>query len=108
MASGMSGQQFAFHGYLSPKRPQLARDLKRLEQESARSQQTQIFMETPYRNQAVLEEALKNLKPGTLFGLAADLTLPSELTATFPIEIWRKRDLPDLHKRPCIFTLYGG
>jgi len=108
MASGMSGQQFAFHGYLSPKRPQLARDLKRLEQESARLKQTQVFMETPYRNQNILEEALKNLMPSTYLGVAADLTLPSEYTATFTIGSWKKRTLPDLHKRPSIFTLYAG
>ncbi len=108
MASGMSGQQFAFHGYLSPKRPQLIRDLKRLEQESMRMGQTQIFMETPYRNSQILEEAMKHLAPSTLFGVAADLTLPTAYTATFRVATWRKRKLPKLHKRPTVFTLFAG
>jgi 16S rRNA (cytidine1402-2'-O)-methyltransferase len=105
MGSGLSGQQFCFHGYLSPKRPQLGKDLKRLEQQASRFKQTQIFMETPYRNMAVLEEAVKNLSPSTRFAVAADLTLPTEYIFTQTIAEWKKKPLPDLHKRPAIFLI---
>jgi 16S rRNA (cytidine1402-2'-O)-methyltransferase len=105
MGSGLSGQQFCFHGYLSPKRPQLGKDLKRLEQLARRFKQTQIFMETPYRNMAVLEEAIKNLSPSTRFAVAADLTLPTEYVHTQTIAEWKKKDLPELHKRPAIFLI---
>lgn len=108
MASGMSGQQFCFHGYLSPKRPQLAKDLKRLEQQSARFSQTQIFIETPYRNQQVLEQAMAVLNNKTRFCAAADLTTPQEWIRSAPIFEWKQQPLPDLHKRPAIFCLMGG
>jgi len=105
MASGMTGQQFCFHGYLSPKRPQLAKDLKRLEQQSARHKQTQIFIETPYRNQQVLEQAMAVLGNKTRFCAAADLTNPEQWVHSAPIFEWKKEPLPDLHKRPAIFCL---
>ena len=82
MGSGMNGQSFAFQGYLSPKKPQLANDLKRMEQLSARQRQTQIFIETPYRNNAFVETALKSLSPNTRFCIACDLTLPSQYIIT--------------------------
>ncbi len=106
MASGLNGQQFCFNGYLSPKRPLLAKDLKRLETKSQKNGQTQIFMETPYRNNALLEEATKALNTSTLFCVAADITLPTQFIKTQTIEQWRKKPLPDLHKRPAIFLLY--
>lgn len=105
MASGMGGQHFAFHGYLSPKRPLLAKDLKRLEQLARSTGSTQIFMETPYRNQAVLEEAILNLAGNTRFALATDLTLPSQFIRSQPINHWKKGTLPNLHKRPTIFLI---
>ena len=106
MAAGMNGQQFCFHGYLSPKKPELARDLKRLEQASAKHNQTQIFIETPYRNMGLIETALKTLSPTTRFCIAADLTLPTEYTFSQPIAQWQKSKIPDFHKRPAIFLLY--
>ncbi|MEO6760109.1 MAG: SAM-dependent methyltransferase, partial [Saprospiraceae bacterium] len=74
MASGMNGQSFTFHGYLSPKRPELARDLRRLEQLAQQHNQTQLFIETPYRSQMVLEVAMESLQGNTQFGVAQDLT----------------------------------
>ncbi len=105
MASGMNGQQFCFQGYLSPKKPQLQNDLKRLEQLAKRHQQTQIFIETPYRNKALVETALKTLSPKTQFCIACDLTSEQEYVQTKSIAAWRNTKLPDLHKRPAIFLL---
>jgi len=106
MASGMNGQQFCFKGYLSPKKPELAKALKRLEQEAKRHKQTQIFIETPYRNMGMIETALKSLSADTLFCVAADITLPSQYIQTKTIKEWRKTTLPDLHKRPALFLIY--
>lgn len=108
MASGMNGQQFCFQGYLSPKKPDLAKDLKRLEQLAQRHDQTQVFIETPYRNQALIEQALKVLQPNTLFGISANLTLPTAYIRTLPIAKWKKTQIPDLHKQPAIFLIYKG
>lgn len=105
MASGMNGQRFSFQGYLSAKRQQLAGELKKLERESRQQNATQIWIETPYRNMAMLEEALKALSPNTQFAVAADLTLPTQFTASHPIAKWRKMELPELHKRPAVFLL---
>ena len=106
MASGMNGQQFCFNGYLSPKRPLLQKDLKRLEQQSARFDQTQLFIETPYRNQALIETALRTLSPETFFCIAANLTLPNQYVKTKRIKAWRKETIPDLHKQPAVFLIY--
>ena len=105
MASGMNGQSFCFQGYLPPKKPELAKALKNLEQTAKRLHQTQIFIETPYRNRKLIEEAFKALSPQTRFCIAADLTTSSEYIATKTIADWRKTKLPDLHKRPAIFLL---
>ena len=105
MASGMNGQSFTFHGYLSPKKELLAKELKRLEQASAKFHQTQLFIETPYRNNAIMETALRTLHANTRFAVAADLTLPTEYICSQPIHVWKKAGLPDLHKRPAIFLI---
>lgn len=105
MGAGFNGQSFAFKGYLSPKRPELARDLKRLENLVNKHNETQLFIETPYRNQAVFEIALKELQPNTLFSIAMDLTLPTQYIRTFSIQQWKKQTAPDLHKRPAVFLL---
>lgn len=108
MASGMNGQQFCFHGYLSARTNELAKDLKRLEQLSGKGRQTQIFIETPYRNNNLVEQALKTLAADTLFCIACDLTLPSQYVRTQKVGAWRKSLPPDLHKRPAIFLIYAG
>ncbi len=105
MASGMNGQRFTFHGYLSPRPAELATDLKRLELLAAKHHQTQIFIETPYRNKSVIENALKVLQPATLFCIAVDLTLPMQFVQTKTIAEWRKKPLPELDKRPAIFLV---
>lgn len=105
MGSGMNGQGFSFHGYLSPKRPLLAKDLKRLERLSIQNRQTQIFIETPYRNTGLVEEAFKTLALSTRFCIAADLTTPDEYIQTHTIKTWKQLKLPELHKRPAIFLL---
>ncbi|RMF00704.1 MAG: SAM-dependent methyltransferase, partial [Bacteroidetes bacterium] len=105
MACGMSGQRFTFHGYLSAQRAQLAKDLRRLEQQALRQQATQLFIETPYRNRAVLETAIQQLSPQTYFTVAVDLTLPSQEIIAHTIAHWQQLALPDLHKRPAVFVL---
>ncbi len=106
MGSGMNGQQFCFNGYLSPKKPELAKQLRQLEQVSGRKDQSQIMIETPYRNGSFVETALKTLAPNTRFCIACDLTLPTEYIKTKTIKDWRQTKIPDLHKRPAIFILY--
>ena len=105
MASGLNGQQFCFHGYLSPKRNILAKDLQRLESLARKNKATQIFIETPYRNMAVIETALKCLSPGTQFCIAANLTLNNQFIHTCSIGEWRKKSVPDLHKEVVVFLV---
>jgi 16S rRNA (cytidine1402-2'-O)-methyltransferase len=109
MASGMNGQRFAFQGYLSPKRPELARDLRRLEALSRQQQQTQLFIETPYRSQMVLEVALDCLQADTLFGVAQDLSGAQEIIRSLPVGLWRKQqagaEAIALGKLPAVFML---
>ncbi|MCB0519682.1 MAG: SAM-dependent methyltransferase [Lewinellaceae bacterium] len=106
MAAGMDGQRFCFHGYLPAKAAEMGKDLKRLEQQSERENQTQIFIETPYRNRQVVDQALQVLLPETHFCIAADLTLPSQFIVSRKIKDFNLAHLPDLHKRPAIFLLY--
>lgn len=106
MGSGMNGQNFSFQGYLAAKKPDLARDLKRLEQLAKKQKQTQIFIETPYRNGQMIEVALNTLNPRTSFCIAADITLPTQYILTKTIGEWKKTKLPDLHKKPAIFLIY--
>lgn len=108
MSSGLNGQQFAFHGYLSPKRPTLAKDLKRLETQSARSGETQIFIEAPYRNLVIFDTAMQVLAPTTTLCVATDLTLPTQYIRTHPILEWRRMARPFINKRPTVFLLLGG
>lgn len=103
MGSGMNGQSFAFHGYLSAKAP--ADDLKRLEQLAIKHHQTQVFIETPYRNKAIIEQALRVLQPGTKFCIAADLTLATQFIQTKNIAEWRKMPPVGLEKRPVVFLI---
>ena len=105
MASGMNGQQFRFAGYLPVEAAGRAKALKDLESESARLHSTQIFIETPYRNNQMVEAILQNCKPTTLFCIAANLTGPAEFIRTRTIADWKKSKTPDLHKQPAIFCL---
>ncbi|MEL6863310.1 MAG: SAM-dependent methyltransferase [Bacteroidota bacterium] len=105
MASGMNGQSFCFHGYLPPKKPDLIKKLKQLEQNARRLQQTQLFIETPYRNRALIEAALEGLHPNTRFCLAANLTTAEELIINLSIGQWKKQKAPNIHKVPTIFLI---
>ncbi len=100
MLSGLPGQRFTFHGYISRERVQ---ELKTWQRAAQKQKSTQIFIETPYRNLATLQESLNILDPNTLFCLATDLTLPSQKVWVYPVKVWRKRTLPPLSKRPTIF-----
>jgi 16S rRNA (cytidine1402-2'-O)-methyltransferase len=104
MASGLEGQRFAFHGYLPVDRSALAKRLQELERDSRRDRATQIFIETPYRNDRLLRAALDTLAPGTLLCVAADLTLAGESVATRPVSAWRDRPF-EIGKRPAVFLL---
>jgi len=107
MASGLIGQRFAFHGYLPAKADARLLALKDLENRSARDDAAQVFIETPYRNAAMLE-TIAALQPDTLFSVACDLTLASEYLYSDAIGKDGKgiKSLPDLNKRPCVFMLY--
>ena len=105
MAAGLNGQSFTFNGYLSPKRPQLAKDLRRLEATSRKSNTTQLWIEAPYRNQATVEVAIESLHPNTLFSVACDLTLEREFIFTGRVKDWKKSVGEKLQKRPAMFLL---
>jgi 16S rRNA (cytidine1402-2'-O)-methyltransferase len=107
MASGLNGQSFAFHGYLPVDASERAKRLRELEQQSRKAKQTQIFIETPYRNRALLDTLIATCAPSTLVCVAADLTLPTETIVSRPVSDWKKA-APDLHKRPAIFLLLAN
>jgi len=105
MASGLNGQSFCFHGYLPRQKTDLAPRLRKLEQQSATQNQTQIFIETPYRNEALLETLLSALHPATQLCISADLTLPTEYIRTKSIGEWKGERPPSLHKRPAVYLV---
>jgi len=105
MASGFSGQSFVFHGYLPIEKAAKIKAIKSLEQAAKSKSQTQIFMETPYRNNQLLEDILQNLHIETLLCIAANITAEDELIKTLPIREW-KNQKPDLHKKPTIFLMF--
>ena len=104
MASGLNGQNFAFNGYLPIEAGERKRSLKMLERLSKEKNQTQLFIETPYRNDKLFQDVTKHLAPGTLLCLAVDITLPTEYIKTKTVSDWRNES-PDLHKRPAIFLI---
>ena len=106
MASGMNGQSFQFVGYLPIDIPNRAKAIRNLEAESKQKNCTQIFIETPYRNNQLLETLLKNCHPQTQVCVAADLTGKEEFIQTKTVQQW-KASVPQLHKRPVIFLLYS-
>lgn len=103
-ASGLNGQQFTFHGYLPVKPPERRQAVRRLEQEAMRTGAAQLFIETPYRNDALLAELLGACAPATALTIAIDLTQPGGWTSTRTVATWR-RDPPVLGKRPAVFIL---
>ena len=104
MASGMNGQSFAFSGYLPVKKPERIKRIQQLERMAIQNQQSQIFMETPYRNNHLLDDLLATCQPGTLLCIAADITAEGQLIKTLTIAEWKKRK-PDLNRKPVIFIL---
>jgi 16S rRNA (cytidine1402-2'-O)-methyltransferase len=105
MASGMNGQSFAFNGYLPIDKSEKKSALKNFEKLSQDKNQSQLFIETPYRNNKLMEDLLQTLHPNTHLCIAADITLPTEYIKTFRVSEW-KRVKVDLHNRPTIFILH--
>ena len=105
MASGFNGQSFAFNGYLPIKADERAKKLRQLEQRIYNEDQTQLFIETPYRNGKMLEDIMANCRPQTKLCIAANLTCEDEFVQTRTVKEWKGR-VPDLSKIPCIFLLY--
>lgn len=105
MASGMNGQSFAFNGYLPIDAHEKKNELKHFERLSQERNQSQLFIETPYRNNKLLEDLIQILQPSTHLCIACDITLPTEYIKTKTIKEWKK-DKVDLHKRPCIFIIH--
>jgi 16S rRNA (cytidine1402-2'-O)-methyltransferase len=107
MAAGLEGQRFAFHGYLPVPEPELKRRLKALEADSRKERRTEIFIETPYRNDRVLRAIASTCADDTLFCVATDLTLPTEEITTRTVARWRMTPLR-IGKRPTVFLLLAG
>lgn len=105
MASGLSGQSFAFNGYLPIKEPERGKTIKRLESRARGEHQSQLFIEAPYRNVKLLEQMLKTLNPDTRLCIACDITSKSEYIRTQTVAQWRKTTIPDIQKRPTIFII---
>jgi len=104
IASGLNGQNFTFNGYLPVKKNDRIRTIKKLEERAYREKQTQIFMETPYRNMALLEDLIRSCSPETLLCIATNVSGDDEFILTKPIGYWKKK-LPDIHKKPTVFIL---
>lgn len=105
IASGFNGQQFAFHGYLPIDKAERSRKLKQLENAAWQHQQTQIFMETPFRNNQLMHDMIAHLGPDTMLCVACNLTTPAEFIKSQTISAWQK-EMPDLHKQTSIFLLF--
>lgn len=108
MGSGFNGQSFAFHGYLPIDPTERQKKLKQLEARSAAEDQTQLFIETPYRNEKMFKDVLSACSAHTLLCVAAGLTTPHELIRTHSIGEWKQHSLSNLAKIPAIFAIYAG
>lgn len=106
MASGFNGQSFAFHGYLPIEAGERSKKLKMLETRIYNEHQTQLFIETPYRNGKIIDDILHNCRPQTKLCIAAGITCADEYIRTKTIKEWKGERIPDLSKTPCIFLLY--
>lgn len=105
MGSGLSGQNFAFHGYLPAKDEARQKRIRELEKDSQREKRTQIFIETPYRNRQMLETLIKACASQTRICIATDLTLDSQRIVTHLAAQWRRQEMPDIDRRPTVFLL---
>ncbi|HRO43716.1 MAG TPA: SAM-dependent methyltransferase [Flavipsychrobacter sp.] len=106
MASGLNGQSFCFNGYLPVKEPARSQKIKQLEQTSKKENQTQLFIETPYRNNNLLEDFLKNCSDNTRLCIAQNITAPNQFIKTKKIADWKKQK-PVLEKLPAVFLMLG-
>ena len=106
MGSGFNGQSFAFNGYLPVDQSERVKALRRLENKIYNEDQTQLFIETPYRNGKMFKTIINALKPNTKLCVAAGITCPEEYIKTKTIAQWKKDPLPDMGKIPAIFLLY--
>lgn len=108
MGSGFNGQSFAFHGYLPIESADRAKRLKQLEARSAQEGQTQLFIETPYRNAKMIADILSACSPSTRLCIAAGLTTDEEFLRSMTVREWKQASLPDLKKVPTIFAIFAG
>ncbi|GAA5784025.1 SAM-dependent methyltransferase [Chitiniphilus shinanonensis] len=108
MAAGANGQKFRFNGYLPAQEPARAEAIRRLEQESFKQQQAELFIETPYRNEALFAALLAACRPNTQLTVACDLTTAGEWIATRSVAQWKNSERPALNKRPTVFVLYAA
>ena len=108
MGSGFNGQSFAFHGYLPIAPTDRAKRLKQLESRSAAEHQTQLFIETPYRNHKIIADILSACNPRTRLCIASGLTTEKEYICSKTVKEWKQAPLPDLNKIPTIFAIYAG
>ena len=107
MASGLSGQSFAFHGYLPIDKVERAKRIKELENLSVKHKQTQLFMETPFRNNHLLDDVLKNCQSSTQLCIASNINGENEFIKTLSVGMWKSERI-HLHKKPTVFLLYKG
>jgi len=105
ISSGLNGQNFSFSGYLPVNQSERKKVLRKLEKESREKHSSQIFMETPYRNNSVFKSALESLKGNTWFCVACDIDSKDQYIKTYRISYWKNTKKPDLHKRPAVFIL---
>ncbi len=105
MASGLNGQSFAFNGYLPIKQKERKQAIKYFEKHSAQQQQTQLFIETPYRNMSLLQDFKEVLGPSTFLSIACDISSPTEVIKTFTVEEWKSKTI-SLQNRPTIFSFF--
>ncbi|MBD77758.1 MAG: SAM-dependent methyltransferase [Crocinitomicaceae bacterium] len=104
MASGMSGQSFIFHGYIPKDKSERIKFIRQMERDAKNKRQSQIFMETPFRNHQILEEVLSTCNPNTKLCVASNISVSNERIATKTIQAWKKTKI-DLHKKPSIFVI---
>ena len=107
MASGLNGQQFKFHGYLPSEKEDRIKKIISIENESNKYYETQIFIETPYRNQHIFNDLLDKLQDKTKLCIALDITSENEFILTKSIKYWKRETAPDLKNKPCVFLLQG-
>ncbi|AGC78150.1 16S rRNA (cytidine1402-2'-O)-methyltransferase [Nonlabens dokdonensis] len=106
MSSGLNGQNFAFNGYLPIDKQERRKKIKELENISLKQNQSQSFIETPYRNNKMIEELILSLNGKTKLCIACDISLPTEFIRTMTVDLWKKQ-IPDIHKRPAMFIIQG-